>query len=316
MIVDLFSKRCRMQRGEMPDVYIYDSLPDVLRVQIIYIIDDLINKVLPSRAREPFYEVLSKCLREERGKDQLYNSDDVYKPHPNGWGYGRIFDYEKEIKGYFRQEGNVENALDVIHVAFRTIAFNIKDEKLSPCFIKAIKKLNARFKEHGIGYAFEGNSIIRIDNELIHQEIVKPALQLLHDKEFKNAEDEYLRAHEHYRHGHIAECLADCSKAVETTIKIIGHKRGWNIEHNAVGTALIKHVINNGLIPQYLQEHFSSLKKCLESGVPVVRNKEPGAGHGKGTNSDPIPAYMAEYLLGETAVTIRLLVEAYRQSAS
>jgi len=39
-VVELFSKRQKRARGEMPDVYVYDTLPQSLRVQIIYIIRD------------------------------------------------------------------------------------------------------------------------------------------------------------------------------------------------------------------------------------------------------------------------------------
>ena len=39
-IIDLFSKRQRRLRGEFPDVYTYDDLPDTLRVQVVHIIRD------------------------------------------------------------------------------------------------------------------------------------------------------------------------------------------------------------------------------------------------------------------------------------
>ena len=39
-IFELFSKRQKRLRGEVPDVYIYDSIPKPLRVQIIHIWQD------------------------------------------------------------------------------------------------------------------------------------------------------------------------------------------------------------------------------------------------------------------------------------
>ena len=39
-IFDLFSKRQRRARGEVPDVYVYDKLPQELRVQIVHIIKE------------------------------------------------------------------------------------------------------------------------------------------------------------------------------------------------------------------------------------------------------------------------------------
>ena len=43
----------------------------------------------------------------------------------------------------------------------------------------AVVELNTRFREHGIGYQFESNKIVRVDSQFLHQEAVKPALQLL-----------------------------------------------------------------------------------------------------------------------------------------
>ena len=42
-IFDLFSKRQKRLRGEVPDVYTYDSIPQPLRVQIIHIWDGTIG---------------------------------------------------------------------------------------------------------------------------------------------------------------------------------------------------------------------------------------------------------------------------------
>lgn len=36
-VFDLFSKRRKRERGEGPDVYIYDQIPEPLKVQIVHI---------------------------------------------------------------------------------------------------------------------------------------------------------------------------------------------------------------------------------------------------------------------------------------
>ena len=43
-IFDLFSKRQKRIRGDVPDVYTYDTLPNPLRVQIIHIWSDTIGQ--------------------------------------------------------------------------------------------------------------------------------------------------------------------------------------------------------------------------------------------------------------------------------
>jgi len=42
-IFDLFSKRQKALRGEVPDVYTYDDLPNPLRVQIVHIWRDALG---------------------------------------------------------------------------------------------------------------------------------------------------------------------------------------------------------------------------------------------------------------------------------
>jgi len=42
-VFDLYSKRQKRIRGEVPDVYAYDELPKTLRVQIEYLIKQGLN---------------------------------------------------------------------------------------------------------------------------------------------------------------------------------------------------------------------------------------------------------------------------------
>jgi hypothetical protein len=65
----------------------------------------------------------------------------------------------------------------------------------------AIEELNNRFRESGIGYQFESGEVVRVDSQFIHSDVVKPTLQILgNSQEFAGANDEFLSAHEHYRH--------------------------------------------------------------------------------------------------------------------
>ena len=43
-IIDLFSKRQKKLRGEVPDIFSYDDIPQTLRVQIVHIIKDVIGE--------------------------------------------------------------------------------------------------------------------------------------------------------------------------------------------------------------------------------------------------------------------------------
>jgi hypothetical protein len=170
----------------------------------------------------------------------------------------------------------------------------------------AIQELNDRFRESGVGYQFESNEIIRIDSKIIHSEVVKPVLALLGlAKEYSGANDEFLRAHEHYRHGRHKECLVECLKAFESLMKGICQKNSWPYDKNGTSKALINVCFEKGLIPSYLQSQFASLRSLLESGTPTIRNKE--GGHGQGAEVTKVPEHLASYVLHLTATNMLFL---------
>jgi hypothetical protein len=175
---------------------------------------------------------------------------------------------------------------------------------------KAIEELNTRFQEHGIGFQFIDDKIIRIDSELIHSEVVKPALVLLHGNEYDGAHSEFLKAHEHYRHGNTKETLNECLKALESAMKTICDKRKWQYQPNATCSILIQICIDNGLIDTFWNAHFSALRSTLESGVPTARNKL--GGHGQGSTIVKVPMHIAAYVLHMTAACIVFLVKSER----
>jgi hypothetical protein len=45
------------------------------------------------------------------------------------------------------------------------------------------------------------DELTRVDSQLIHSEVVRPALKLLNKPPFAGVQDEFLKAHEHYRKG-------------------------------------------------------------------------------------------------------------------
>lgn len=134
---------------------------------------------------------------------------------------------------------------------------------------EAIEELNQRFKEHGVGYQFTDGKIFRVDSAFIYTEAVIPALVVLRDPEYKNAQDEFLSAFEHYRHGRSEESLVDCCKAFESTMKIICQKRGWPFDPlRSTASALVQSCLDNGLVPRYWEQHFTGLRTMLTSGIP------------------------------------------------
>jgi hypothetical protein len=216
-IIDTYSKRQRQaERGTEPDVYLYDILPSALRVQIVHIMRDAIGTDGPSSsAATRFYISLEEMLSREFGVFSLGRGD------------------PKTNLSKFIVEGSTEQVIDAIEVIFRMIERKhaesgyIKLATPRQRAASAIEELNGRFKEHTIGFRYEGGNLIRIDSEYTHAEITKPALALLRDPQFAGAEKEFRNAHDHYREGSAEEAITDALKAFESTMKSIFVKRGW-----------------------------------------------------------------------------------------
>jgi hypothetical protein len=300
-IFDLFSKRQRRARGEMPDVYVYDELPQPLRVQIVHIVQDAFGvDHYGSHYAKKAYEFVKQTLCREYGLFEL-----VKYPKSDA----------DSMFNFFLAEESTERALDVVELCFKIINSYIPDNqgykyntdrKLEA--EDAVSELNGRFKEHGVGFQFESNELIRLDSNFLHAEAVKPTLAVLRGDGFKGANEEFLLAHEHYRHGRHKECLVDALKAFESTMKAICKMRGWPSQSNDTAKALISTCLSNGLIPPYLESQMGSLRSLLESGIPTVRNKL--GGHGQGPDPTVVPEYLARYSLNLTATSILFLVEA------
>jgi hypothetical protein len=310
VIVDLFSKRQKRLRGDVPDVYVYDNLPQPLRVQIVHILTDTLGgEDEYSREVKADYEVIVNALCREYGLFRLQNHS-KYEALS-----GR--NYLAELFDFFVKTEDTEKALDVIELYFRVINNSTRNYEYlyrrdaSERADQAISELNERFKEHGVGFQFIENEIVRVDSELIHSEAVKPALRLLNSKDYEGAQQEFLSAYEHYRHGNYKESLNDCLKAFESAMKAICDKRGWPYPSNATANALIKVCFDKNLIPSFWQQQITSLRSMLESSIPTGRNKL--SGHGQGAIPTEVPDYLVAYMLHMTASTLVFLTTAEKQ---
>jgi hypothetical protein len=170
-----------------------------------------------------------------------------------------------------------------------------------------IQEVNKRFKENGVGYGFEEGQIIRIDSLFAHKEIIKPALRLLSNKNYKGAQEEFLSAYEHYRYNRNKEALVDCLKSFESTMKTIISKNGWKLSKQNVSN-LVDVCLKNNLIPEHQKNYLKGLTSILTNGTATFRNKD--AAHGQGIDVKEVPSYIVSYMLNITASTIILFINA------
>lgn len=302
-IFDLFSKRQKKLRGEVPDVLTYDNIPQNLKVSIVHIIRDAIGEddYGDNKSINQVYEFIHKTLCREYGLFKLTN------------GYNER--EEQQVLNFLLQTENNDQVIDVIELTFKFINTYIRENrnhysynvspKISPD--DAIDELNKRFKEEGVGYGFEGGEIIRIDSTYTHSEITKPTISLLWNKTFQGANEEYLKAHEHYRHGRNKECLNECLKAFESTLKVICETKGWNYKPTDTAKKLIQIAFTKNLVPSFTQNQFTSLQNLLVSGIPTIRNKL--GGHGQGQIPQTVDDGMTRYALNLTGTNIIFLIE-------
>ena len=308
MEYELFSQRQQRMRGEIPDTYQYETIPDELRVQILYIWEKVwgtanYNNFGEIQLSLPIYEAyksIETTLREEYGVLALDGGDD---PDEDGYGFYRV------VRDFLLKTEDTNKVIDVIEVSFRYIDQMTRDippDSISPD--ETIDQLNRRFRQHSIGYQYESGQIVKMDTQYTHTEMVKPALSFLSDPIYEGANEEFLNAHEHYRNGRYKECLNDCLKAFESCLKIICQKRGWSYGERDTATPLIEIVFDHDLIDSHMKSHFTALGSTLKSGVPTVRNRL--SGHGQGPKEIVVPEYIASYILHLTASNILLLAKA------
>lgn len=302
-ILDIFSRRQMRERGEFPDVYKYDDLPEKLRNQLVHIFQDAFGRKMRHDIKYDnvkAFDTIVQILLKEYGLLRLTEEVPAHSP--------------QYFFNWFLQEDEVERCLDGVELCCKiidsAIRENIDDWKPEPLISpdEALQDINQRFIEAGVGYQYESGQIIRIDNQAVHKEVILPALQMLSKKMYSGANAEFLNAHDHYRKGNYPECLADCLKAFESTMKVICDKRKWKYDQKDTASKLIEIVLDNGLIPEFLKGQFTALQGLLKSGIPTIRNRQ--GGHGQGAQPNSPPEYMASYQLHQTAATILMLAKA------
>ena len=309
-VLDLFSYRKRVAEAGTPDVFVYDRLPEALRVQIIHIWTDAIG---------PFYvrasvDFESPPPHNNQGWEFIHNS--VVREH-GVFALGQEHAISERCVSFLMESSSVDAALDLIEASFLyiyRIARDFGDYDRAKRGIKmtadaAIGELNERFRRAGVGYQFDDGRIFRVDSELIHREVVRPVLRYLPRPGFEGPRDEFLQAHAHYRSGETKDAITDANNAFESTLKTICDQRRWQYGRGARASDLLKVVRRNGLLPDYLDASFDQLVGTLKSGLPKVRN-EAGA-HGQGAKPRETPDYVAAYALHLAAAKILFLVEAH-----
>src|SRR5271165_2942897 len=145
-IIEIFSKRQKRNRGEIPDILTYENIPVPLKVQIVKILQEAFGTDMSFYGynNQPMlaYKFIHETLCREYGVFALGNK--------------RWDSDESYVLNYFIDCQDVESCLDVIELTFRYIERVIKENiggykestKIDLSSDEAINELNTRFKEH------------------------------------------------------------------------------------------------------------------------------------------------------------------------
>ncbi len=286
-------------------MFVYDVFPDKFRVQLCYMIHELMgdySRYANTRQPQETYDSIVKALKVEYGRGYL--CEEIRgATKANAW---------KDLTDFLQFESDIEKCLDAVELCygvggvaalspFYGTPHQDREKFVSDC----IEELNIRFREAGLGYELIGGKIFRIDSQLIHSEAVKPALRLLNGEGFEGAQDEFLGAYEHYRHGNYEEALVDALKAFESTMKVILTANKKKYAPGATANKLVLACTEAGLIPTYNEAQLTSLNNVLISGIPTLRNKN--GGHGQGETIRTVEPEVVAYGLHLTAAAIVML---------
>jgi hypothetical protein len=276
-------------------------VPQRVRVQVVQILREGIGSYYRNgnlTASSGIYDYLHKFMCKELGVHKLTSADH----HDREKEFFRWLEGEQDIESWL---DGVEQALLLINNYVRRISHEIYPKLRNGD--EVITDLNARLREAAIGYEFTNGRMFRKDSEIIHKEVIIPALRLLKEPQFAAADDEYRRAHLAYREGRLEDCIVDCGKSLESVLKVIGGKRGWSIKENDPASKLLKAALDAGFLPAFSQAAMNHLHGLIESSTPTVRNKM--GGHGAGSKPRTIPTHLASFQLHQTAAAILFLAE-------
>lgn len=298
-IFELFSRRQRRLRGELPDVYRYDEIDKKLRIQIVLMVRDAIGldgvkNSPPARCYEFIHDVLCR----EFGVFHLNRNVDT--------NFSAVYDY-------FLTTKELDQVLDIIELSYKVINEQVRERlalhQRSQGFRQdpdsAIEELNGRFREAGVGYQFEAGELMRIDSRFMHAETIRPVLGLLADlPHYASANGAFLEAHSHYRHGRHQAALADCLYALECQLKALCNQHKWKFGKSDGARHLIALCQKQGLVPLELQAQLDTLADLLENQLPVPDKKTgkplPGSVH-------EVDEHVASYLMHLTATHMLFL---------
>jgi hypothetical protein len=279
----LFSKRCNKALSEKKLIV---SIPLRVRIRIWKLLErenEYFDEVSDTffRSSTSVLQTLPDKMKSEIGQNLM--------AYPEEGGDARPSSLEE-----FVLHGNYPPYLfDCMELFY----INLSQEKK----YKFQSEFNQIMEESLLPWRMAEGKVFPINSAYIEDEIINNSLYLLNQAGFEGALKEFVDARTDLSRGENLSAITKANLAIESIIKSI-----LDVEKAKPGE-LFRKMIDSGIIPQYYDDFLSSFEEILRS-VTIMRNEEPGAGHGSGPKVNEIPDSLAELCINLCAVLINFLV--------
>jgi len=284
-----FSRRLKDARRKPVKVFEYEDFPKEFRIKLDYALNGGLD---PYVKVDPFQGIVYNPVWEIR--------------HLLAEQHAR-YEIEKWNLGELVQDEDYTVVLDLIEITWLFV--DNRDESAAETFTA---KINDLFAQYALGYKLHEGQVLRVDAPALTEQAIEPALTLLLEPGFEQAEKEFRTALDHLKSNRAPDAVAWANASFESTLKVILHARKVSFDgKKETAKPLIDKVLSvPSLVPPDLRNYANNLAEVL-LGLPTLRNRNPPA-HGQGTSPSTLDRDEAQFALNLAATFIVFLVNRHR----
>lgn len=142
--------------------------------------------------------------------------------------------------------------------------------------------------------------VILRETDLIHEYAIEPALALLENEIFKNANLEFLDGLKDYREGDFGDCLTKCGSSFESVMKILCKINKWEYREKDTASNLLEIIFKHSDIESFYRTPLVT--------IATLRNKYSKS-HGAGIKERITTKNVAQFCINLTASSIVYLIQ-------
>ena len=290
----VFSKRCQQS---LKDGKIKVSIPRNVRIRLWKLLNNY-DEVLYETTEDGLdytpsrIEQLEEAIKSEHGLEYLTAYSEEQE--------GKVVSTNAE--GFVLRGNYPPYLLDALELFYEILP---QDKQ-----IIFQRDFNEIMEESYLPWRMSEGKIFPVDSAYIEEEIHRRVYQLAKEVRFWGALEEFNKARVDLVNGDYEGAIQNANLAVESTIKCI-----LNVQKAKPGE-LYRKLIESGLIPEYYKGFLESFEANILRAVAIIRNEEPGAGHGRGQKIEKVPQSLAELAVNLAGVLINYLIKRYIENQS